>query len=294
MRKTETRGIKLDNKLITDDTLEKISKLPINIVIEGETGTGKDKLALDIHNRSGRSGKFIAVNCAAIPEMIAESELFGVKSGAYTGATNSRYGFIEASHKGTLYLDELDSMPLPIQAKLLRAIEEQAVIPLGSTNVKYLDLRVITSTKIKIGKLLEDGILRGDLIYRLNTITLTLPNLKEIRNEIITNFNKFVTEFSIKFGTSPNDIDIDLIFRLENYSWPGNYRELRSCAEKFSIGIPVFEEENINTKQSLKQLTREYEKKIIKETITKNKGNLDIVSDDLNISKRCIYYKLSK
>ncbi|PMF02560.1 AAA family ATPase, partial [Vibrio lentus] len=275
MRKPETRGIKLNNKLIKDDTLEKISKLPINIVIEGETGTGKDKLALDIHNRSGRSGKFIAVNCAAIPEMIAESELFGVKSGAYTGATNSRYGFIEASHKGTLYLDELDSMPLPIQAKLLRAIEEQAVVPLGSTNVKYLDLRVITSTKIKTGKLLEDGILRGDLIYRLNTITLTLPNLKEIRNEIITNFNKFVTEFSIKFGTSPNDIDSDLIFRLENYSWPGNYRELRSCAEKFSIGIPVFEEENINAKQSLKQLTREYEKKIIKETITKNKGNLD-------------------
>ena len=166
------------NKLVLDsgkESIEKIqslAKIPIDITIEGETGTGKDTLAKKIHEYSGRQGRFVAINCAALPEMLIESELFGVKAGAYTGASNSRMGLIEASNQGTLYLDEVDSMPLYLQAKLLRSLEERTIVRLGSTDIVHLDLRVISSTKKPMYQLVLEGIFRIDLMYRLSAVNL--------------------------------------------------------------------------------------------------------------------------
>lgn len=288
------------NKLVLDsgkESIEKIqslAKIPIDITIEGETGTGKDTLAKKIHEYSGRQGRFVAINCAALPEMLIESELFGVKAGAYTGASNSRMGLIEASNQGTLYLDEVDSMPLYLQAKLLRSLEERTIVRLGSTDIVHLDLRVISSTKKPMYQLVLEGIFRIDLMYRLSAVNLFLPSLRQNRTEINSLFTKFMMEFSNRVKISPPPIHPQLIRELEKYSWPGNIRELKFMAERYAIGLPIFEEQEFIPRKSLKHRLIECEIQIIKEALELNRGSLEAVANDLMLPKRTLYYKLNK
>ena len=171
-----------------DATINSTATLNIDILLYGETGTGKDTLAERLHSLSGRRGHYIAINCAAIPESLAESQLFGVTHGAFTGAMQSRAGFIEASDMGTLYLDEIDSMPLILQAKLLRVLETRGVERLGSTRSIPVDMRVIASAQSSLSEMVEQGRFRRDLYYRLNVVSLHLPPLRERREHIIPLF----------------------------------------------------------------------------------------------------------
>lgn len=165
-----------------ENTLNSTAALNIDILLLGETGTGKDTLAQRVHRLSGRRGNFVAVNCAAIPESLAESQLFGVNSGAYTGAMQSRAGFVEAAHLGTLYLDEIDSMPLCLQAKLLRVLESRGVERLGSTRFIPVDMRVIASAQHSLHQMVEHGTFRRDLYFRLNVVNIQLPTLRDSAN----------------------------------------------------------------------------------------------------------------
>ncbi len=290
----QNHKLTVENKDTSSEVICNLARLPVDIVIEGETGTGKDTLAAAIHSSSGREGRFIAVNCAALPETIAESELFGVKAGAYTGASNSRAGLIEASDKGTLYLDEIDSMPLTLQAKLLRVLEERAVMRLGSTDLKYLDLRVISSTKKPMAQLVSEGVFRVDLMYRLSAINLLLPSLRQNPSEILPLFNKFVIEFAKRIQTKPPELETGFISKLERYLWPGNIRELKFIAERYVIGLPTLEEQGTISLKSLKQRLIEHEIEIIKESIKLNRGELELVANELGLPKRTLYYKLNK
>ncbi|MCJ8346687.1 sigma 54-interacting transcriptional regulator [bacterium] len=289
-----------DNSNYTDIPffLSKVAHLPVDIVIEGETVTGKDTLAQKIHKSSMRSGRFVAVNCAALPEGIAESELFGVKAGAYTGATSSRAGLIEASNKGTLYLDEIDSMSLVLQAKLLRVLEERGVTCLGSTVLKPVDLRIIPSTKYPLIKLVEKGLFRLDLLYRLSTTSISLPCLRQKRSDISPLFEKFVIEFANKINVIPPSIDNSIRKKIEKYNWPGNIRELKFSAARYVIGLPTLnihrEYTHIAPDKKLKSQLLVLEKKIIKESLIFNSGVLDDVALELDIPKRTLYHKMNK
>jgi transcriptional regulator with PAS, ATPase and Fis domain len=169
-----------------------VAPLGVDVLLRGETGTGKDTLAEKIHRMSGRSGKFVAINCAAIPESLAESQLFGANTGAFTGASQNRAGFVEAAHNGTLYLDEIDSMPLGLQAKLLRVLESRTVQRLGSTQNIPVDMRVIASAQSPLAEMVERGEFRRDLYFRLNIISLKLPPLRSRKERIVPLFQSLV------------------------------------------------------------------------------------------------------
>src|SRR5436190_9996871 len=185
----------------------RIAPLPVDVLLQGETGAGKDMLAREIHKWSGRPGKFIAINCAAIPEQLAESELFGYEAGAFTGAVRAREGKLEAADKGTLYLDEIDSMPLGSQAKLLRALQERGVERLGGSRFYRADFRVIASTKVAIPELVQSGNFRADLYFRLNVIKIRIPSVRDSRERILPLFERFVAEAASRYNLSPPAID---------------------------------------------------------------------------------------
>lgn len=172
------------------------------MLLSGETGTGKDTIARRIHEMSGRKGRLVAMNCAAIPESLAESELFGVVSGAYTGADRSRVGYVEAAQGGTLYLDEIDSMPLSLQAKLLRVLETRALERLGSTSTIKLDICVIASAQCSLDDAVERGQFRRDLYFRLNVLTLKLPPLRTQSDRIVPLFTRFTAAAAGELGVA--------------------------------------------------------------------------------------------
>ena len=221
-----------------DATINSTATLNIDILLYGETGTGKDTLAERLHSLSGRRGHYIAINCAAIPESLAESQLFGVTHGAFTGAMQSRAGFIEASDMGTLYLDEIDSMPLILQAKLLRVLETRGVERLGSTRSIPVDMRVIASAQSSLSELVEQGRFRRDLYYRLNVVSLHLPPLRERREHIIPLFLNLIQREANYFNSSIPVPSTSLLQRVICHDWPGNVRELRSVAKRLVLGLP--------------------------------------------------------
>lgn len=227
--------------LIDDPAIESMlsstATLNIDILLLGETGTGKDTLAQRIHHLSGRRGNFVAVNCAAIPESLAESQLFGVNSGAYTGAMQSRAGFVEAAHLGTLYLDEIDSMPLSLQAKLLRVLESRGVERLGSTRFIPVDMRVIASAQQSLYEMVEQGTFRRDLYFRLNVVNIQLQALRNRRELIIPLFLIMVREEADQFNCAAPLPSDELLQQLLCHSWRGNVRELRSTAKRFVLGL---------------------------------------------------------
>jgi DNA-binding NtrC family response regulator len=204
-----------------------------SVLITGETGTGKEMLANIIHYNSNRSNKpFIKVSCAILAREVFESELFGHEKGAFTGAEKTRKGRFELADKGTIYLDDIDDIPLELQVKLLRVLQEQQVEPVGSTQGINVDVRVLSSTKYDIKSLISQGKFRDDLFYRLNVIPIHIPPLKERKSDIKILAEKFVLEFAQgrNFMISKGAVKI-----LENYSWPGNVRELRNLMERLVL-----------------------------------------------------------
>ena len=277
--------------------IDKVSPLSIDVVIEGETGVGKDYLARTIHRISRRKGAFVAVNCAALPETLAESELFGVTAGAFTGAQHSRAGYIETANEGTLYLDEIDSMPITLQAKLLRVVESRGVERLGSTTFVPVDVRIIVSTKTPLAELVEKKLFRQDLHFRLSTITVKLPTLRSRPESIVHMFREFVEDAAEHLERNVPTYTPELYQQLLSHSWPGNIRELKGAANRFVLGIsliPYLSATNKTDKRSLRSNLHELERILISEVMNHHDGRLDDVARELEIPKRTLYHRMKQ
>ena len=276
--------------------IRKAAPLNVDMVLEGETGTGKDTLARRIHQLSGRPGPLVALNCAAVPEQLAESDLFGLMAGAYTGASKSRAGYIEASNHGTLYLDEIDSMPLLLQAKLLRVLEMRGIERLGSTRFVELDLRVIVATQTPLEKLVEEGKFRRDLFFRLNVIKIQLPTLRSRLEHLHRLFEQFVGEAASRHRLPVPERDPHLLKSLLGHRWPGNIRELKCAAERFVLGMPalqglaggLLDESSARLRDYLRAL----EKAMIQECLARHPNNIESVINELGIPKRTLYHRM--
>lgn len=275
----------------------------MDLLLCGETGTGKDVLARYIHDQSGRSGALVSVNCAAIPENLAESLLFGVANGAFTGAKRARPGYIEAAHEGTLYLDEIDSMPLQLQAKLLRVLENRGVERLGTTTFTPLDLRVIASTQRPLDELVAQGLFRRDLLFRLNTMTVSLLPLRQRRELILPLFKRFTHGMGQNAAKPAHTLDSQMTQVLLSHPWPGNIRELKSAAKRFIMGLPPIDTEIAYslvpahctcTKAGLRKQLRAAEKLLIQDALKRHKHCLDTVAKELNISRRTLYQRIKE
>lgn len=216
---------------------KKVAPTDVSVFIQGESGSGKEVLARKIHDLSSRSGRaFIAVNCGAIPRDLLESELFGHVKGAFTGAVSDRQGKIAAANGGTLFLDEIGDMPLEMQVKLLRVVQERVVDPVGSNASVEVDVRLISATHRSIEAQIDRGEFRADLFFRLNVVPLALPPLRERAEEIAT----FVDHFADLHagGNVPVKVDEGLIRVIQNYEWPGNIRELSNFMQRLSVLYP--------------------------------------------------------
>src|SRR5260221_12229186 len=208
----------------------------LTVLINGESGAGKEAFSMIIHALSGRKhNSFIAVNCGAIPEGTIDSELFGHEKGSFTGAVDSRKGYFETVNGGTIFLDEIGEMPLGTQARLLRVLETGEYIRVGSSKVQKTDVRLIAATNKELIEFAQSGRFREDLYYRLNTVPIRVPALRDRKEDIPLLFRKFAADFADKYKGAPVQLDDEAKNLLMNYTWPGNVRELKNIAEQISV-----------------------------------------------------------
>lgn len=229
------------------DTAVRVAGTDLSVLITGESGVGKEVFSKIIHALSPRKhNNFIAINCGAIPEGTINSELFGHEKGAFTGATSDRKGYFESYDGGTIFLDEIGEMPADTQAYLLRVLESGEFIRVGSSKVQTTDVRIIAATNVELMELIQKGKFREDLYYRLNTVNIKVPPLRERKEDIYMLFRKFAVDIAEKYRISPIQLDDRARLLLENYNWPGNIRELKNLAEKVSI---LSEERQVTAEQ---------------------------------------------
>src|SRR6201990_867864 len=213
-----------------------VAATDLTVLITGESGVGKEAFSMIIHALSGRKhNPFIAVNCGAIPEGTIDSELFGHEKGSFTGAVDSRKGYFETVNGGTIFLDEIGEMPLGTQARLLRVLEAGEYIKVGSSKVEKTNVRVIAATNVDVYEAVKNGKFREDLYYRLNTVPLRIPPLRDRKEDIYLLFRKFTADFTDKYRTPPIQLDDEAQQLLINYSWPGNVRQLKNVAEQLAV-----------------------------------------------------------
>ena len=218
------------------DIARQVAPTDISVLIQGESGSGKEVFSHIIHQLSARKhGPFIAVNCGAIPEGTIDSELFGHEKGSFTGAHEARKGYFEVVDGGTIFLDEVGEMPLNTQARLLRILESGEYIRVGSSKVQKTNVRVVAATNVDVFEAVQKGKFREDLYYRLNTVPLRIPSLRERKEDIFLLFRKFVVDFADKYRTPGVQLTPDAQELLANYSWPGNVRQLKNVAEQIAI-----------------------------------------------------------
>lgn len=229
-------------------TIDRLAFVNTTVFIRGENGTGKELVARAIHFNSPRKHKpFVAINCGAIPEALIESEFFGHEKGAFTGAQQRKIGKFQFASSGTLFLDEVGDLPLPMQVKLLRVLQDQKITPVGSNREMKIDVRIIAATNRNLEEMMKNGTFRQDLFYRLNVMPLFLPPLRQRREDIPNLVNHFIKKFNLKHHRSITQANTEAMDLLQKYSWPGNIRELENAIEH---GF-VIETKNILTKESL-------------------------------------------
>src|SRR5678809_350211 len=213
-----------------------VANTDLTVLIHGESGVGKEAFSIIIHSLSNRKhNPFIAVNCGAIPEGTIDSELFGHEKGSFTGAMDSRKGYFETVNGGTIFLDEIGEMPLGTQARLLRVLEAGEYIRVGSSKVQKTDVRVIAASNKDLFEFTQNGRFREDLYYRLSTVPIHVPALRDRKEDIPLLFRKFVVDFAERYKTNPVQLDDEAKSLLINYPWPGNVRELKNIAEQMSV-----------------------------------------------------------
>lgn len=292
---------------------EKVAKYDTTVLITGESGTGKELIAKGIHRNSDRrDNPFIAINCGSIPENLLESEFFGYTKGAFTGADKDRKGLFEEANGGTLFLDEIGELPLGLQVKLLRVLQEQEIRPVGSVKTKKIDARVITATAKEMEKEVEEGRFREDLFYRLNVMTLKLPPLRERKEDIPRLCSHFLTILNKKMHLAIEYVSSDAMGILLSQEWKGNIRELKNCLERAAIvaetnQIQPVDLSGSHTKTtsedtihdllgtySLKQAKKVIEKKLISGALEASKGNKSMAARMLEISYPSLLSKIKE
>ena len=293
------------------DRARHAAKTHADVLIEAESGTGKELLARFIHENSPRhSGPFVAVNCAAVPEHLLESELFGHMRGAFTGATAAKAGKFELANGGTLLLDEIGEMPINLQPKLLRALQERLVEKLGGTRPTPVDIRVIATTNVSLRTMVEEGRFRADLYYRLNVIPLSLPSLRDRREDIPDLAEFFVRQFAATANRPAPSLHPEFIASLQRHNWPGNIRELANCIQRIltltdtqEIRSDHLTAELVTSQDSarpakehagLKAGTsiRELERRLLETTLHNTGGNRTRAAEMLGVSIRTIRNKI--
>ncbi len=301
--------------------INKVAESNLTVLVLGESGTGKELVARAVHACSPRANKpLIPIACSAIPETLLESELFGYDKGAFTDAKESKPGKVELANEGTIFLDEIGDMGLPLQSKLLRVLEEREVERLGSTTSKSVDIRVIAATNKDLFTEVKKKKFREDLYYRLNVLSLYLPPLRKRKEDIPLILEHYIKKFNETLNRTIKSISIEALEVLVNYSWPGNIRELENILQ----GAMVLETTPILTKESLKSLLKEkegpkeielgdlevdgtlsladamkevnskIEKKLIKKALTRNNGNRETTAQELGISRKTLYNKMKE
>jgi two-component system C4-dicarboxylate transport response regulator DctD len=282
--------------------LNQVMDAPADILIDGETGCGKELVARYLHDHSIRKNKnFVALNCGAIPENIIESELFGAESGAYTGADKRRIGKFEHANGGTIFLDEIESTPMSLQVKLLRVLEERKVVRLGSNTGVDLDVRIIAATKVDLLALCDQGHFRHDLYYRLNLVKIDIPPLRERIEDIPLLFLHFARIASARYHRELIPLSQEHKARLISHDWPGNVRELRNLAERFVLlgEFAAFNEQgsadNENkSNMSLHERVEFFERSLIEEALNNNNGSIKGTMDELMLARKTLYDKMKK
>lgn len=273
-----------------------------DILLNGETGSGKDALARYIHEGSPRrQHNFVAINCGAMPENLIESELFGHEPGAFTGADKRRIGKFEHADKGTLFLDEVESMPLALQVKLLRVLEERKVERLGSNKPIPVDVRIIAATKVDLKALSDQGEFRSDLFYRLNVVELDIPPLRERPEDIHLLFHHFVLVAAARYQRESVPLNPQQMMQLTQHSWPGNVRELRNLAERYVLmGMAALSDTgnammgSIEFKQTLAEAVDAFESAYIEQALKDCHGSIKDTMTQLGLPRKTLYDKMKK
>jgi two-component system C4-dicarboxylate transport response regulator DctD len=277
------------------DLVLRIAPTPANVILLGETGAGKELVTRCLHEFSGRRGPFVAINCAAVPENLFESELFGHEAGAYTGAGKQRVGKIEYANGGTLLLDEIEAMPLHLQVKILRVLQEREIERLGSNKPVPVDLRVVAATKVDLKEYGEQGKFRLDLYYRLNVASIRIPPLRERRDDVPDLFGHFLHDIALRCGQEPAVPTPELQQRLLAHDWPGNVRELRNAAEQFQLGIPLtIDAGGPQDTTSLDNIIASVEKSVILTALKRHNGNANAACEELKINYSTLYRRMKQ
>ncbi len=278
-------------------TVRDIADMDVDVLIAGETGSGKEVVAQLLHRWGRRNkGNFVALNCGALPETVIESELFGHEPGAFTGAQKKRIGRVEHSSGGTLFLDEIESMPAATQVKLLRVLEMREITPLGTNEIHPVDLRVVAAAKIDLGDPVQRGDFREDLYYRLNVVTLSIPPLRERKNDIPLLFAHFLSRAAKRFNRDVPDLDAATRRYLMEHNWPGNVRELAHFADRIALGVsaPAMPTRPQTDNDPLPKRLERYEETLIRETLAAHNGNVQETIEALGIPRKTFYDKMQR
>jgi len=291
------------------ETVRQVAPTRSTILVTGESGTGKELVAQSIHQLSGRTGRFVPVHCAALPETLLESELFGHEKGAFTGANEQRKGRFELADGGTIFLDEIGEIPLSVQVKLLRALETRSFERVGGAETIQCDARVVSATNRDLKAMVADGTFREDLFYRLDVLAIRLPSLRERQEDIPLLVKHFMDLVAKDNGKTVNGISDEAMAALCAYDWPGNIRELRNCVERMVIlcrepvlqleSIPVNIREKLSpgiSKRILAPATCDLERNeraLIARALNESAGNRTKAAEKLGISRRTLHRKLN-
>ncbi len=284
--------------------IDKVANTDVSVLIQGETGTGKELIARELHNRSHRSkGPFITINCGAIPENLLESELFGHVRGAFTGATSNKPGKFHLADKGTIFLDELGEMPLNLQVKLLRVLQERTVTRVGDTRSEHIDIRVLAATNRLLDEEVRNNNFREDLFYRLNVVTLHLPGLRDRGDDVILISNYLLSRYCEEFSTGDKTFSKDATVAMKKYAWPGNIRQLENRIKKaviLSDKVVIeandldLQPEDLEEIMTLSEAKERFQRRYINEVLARNNGNRTKTARDLGVDPRTIFRHLEK
>lgn len=287
------------------ETIEKVAKTDANVIILGENGTGKELIARKVHQLSSRNQEvFMSIDLAALTETLFESELFGHVKGAFTDAEENRTGKFEAASGGTLFLDEIGNLSFMMQAKLLTALQNRQISKVGSNDLIPLNIRLISATNKDINQLIKDNLFREDLLYRINTVQINLPPLRERKEDILVLADYYLDQFSKHYNKTGIKINNKALEKFQEYSWPGNVRELKHTIEKGVILCnghtlkteDFFFEKPVSTNEELnKPITlEEGEKIIIKKALERNNWNISETAKELKVGRQTLYRKIEK
>ncbi|SCY66250.1 two-component system, NtrC family, response regulator [Nitrosospira sp. Nl5] len=307
-RLLQTQAPSLVSGIVTRDpglikvcrSVEKVAPSDATVILLGESGTGKEILARTLHQSSARQGKrFMAINCAAIPESLLESELFGYEKGAYTGAAKQTLGKIELADEGTFFLDEVGDLPMPLQAKLLRFLQERVIERIGGRREIPVDVRIVCATHQNLKKLIEEGRFREDLYYRLSEIVITIPPLRERAGDAALLAHHFKNKFSVQERRSSLNFTQEALSAIENHSWPGNVREMENCIKRAVIMAdgPLITAEDLGLQAStasaepinLRQIRDKAECDALMKALARVDGNVVKAAELLGVSRPTIY-----